>query len=504
MAPQRAAWPVLAAALALIVIVALVVTLVARGGGSGGIALVPTVTPYLDPVQNAATAQAPLLPQDYAPRGIGPCEFGTNVPSATSGVAEWQWTTTPGVVTCPAPGVTRLYSGGVIAFEGFQKAGFPQIANISMEISFHPAQSQPTGNPSGTPTPLAPRTSLPCLAYGLDSDWQPLQATQAQRGVIFCNDGYFSATNDDGSGSSGGYLDVANHYTLNLDFTLNYDQFAINGSSLALPPQSYTDHPLITNLLFSTLGGMPQGAYVDIQNLVITPASTPPVTPNISGSALAATATAQAPLIPQRYAPNGIGPCATRSQLPGSSGGAIWKWTATPGLVTCPGGGVTRLYSGASISFEGFQKAGFPQVALVTATVSFHPGISHDPLYPEPTLAPSQIPCLSATFSGATSFARDSDGIRFCNNASYTTLQPPEYGQTVGFVNEEPTATSYDLAMGLTLSGSNYALDSQPLAGQQVTHSAIYAVTLSTASDMPAGSYVDIQDFVIMPQQISS
>src|SRR5262249_30678196 len=104
----------------------------------------------------------------------------------------------------------------------------------------------------------------------------------------------------------------------------------------------------------------------------------------------------------------------------------------------------------------------------------------------------------------ATSFARDTDGVRFCNNASYLTLQPPEYGQTAGFVNEEPTSTSYDLAMGLTLSGSSYALDDQPLAGQQVAHGAIYAVTFSTASDMPAGSYVDIQNFVIAPQQISA
>jgi hypothetical protein len=487
----------------LIVIVAILVVLVARGG-SRGIALFPTVTPYLDPSQKTAIAQAPLLPQEYAPTGIGPCESGTEIPSATSGVAKWRWTTTPGVVTCPGSGVTRLYGGGVIAFTGFERAGFPQIGNISMEISFSPAQSQPTGNPSNTPTRLAPRTALPCLAYGLDSGSQPLQATQAQSGVILCNDGYFWATNSDGAGSSGGYLDVASHYSLTLDFTLNYDQFAINGSTIGLPPQSYTDHPTVTDLLFSTLSGMPQGAYVDIEHLFIAPASTPPVSPNISGPALAATATAQATLIPQRYAPNAIGPCATNGQLPGSTDEAIWKWTTTPGLVTCPGGGVTRLYSGASISFAGFQKAGFPQVALVTATVSFHPSVSHDPPYPEPTLTPSQIPCLSATFNGATPFARDTDGVRFCNNASYMTLQPPEYGQTAGFVNEEPTSTSYGLAMGLTLSGSSYALDDQPLAGQQVTHGAIYAVTFSTAIDMPAGSYVDIQNFVIMPQQISS
>jgi hypothetical protein len=261
----------------------LIVTVVA-------VVIVNAHAPPPTPAELAATAEARLLTQPYAPNGIGPCVTST----ASAPVGAWQWS--PGLVTCPSDGVTRLEDGGYIAFDGFGQAGFPQSVTVSVEVSFLPASPTSSPNtpaPGATPTPpgasaqayampaaLSPASSTstealasgggsPCLSIALNGE--PAHE-QNIIGVILCNNGTWINAAPPGSPDRiGGVIQTPSgasaSYTVTFKITRSSIEASVSDQPIELAPSGpITTHPPIADLTFSTIGS---NVGVDIRNVVL-------------------------------------------------------------------------------------------------------------------------------------------------------------------------------------------------------------------------------------------
>lgn len=269
-------WLIPLAAIALIVIVVAVVI---------GVTHAPPPTS----AQLAATQEARLLAQPYAPTGIGPCAK-SSAPAAT-----WQWSS--GLVTCPSEGVTRLESGGYIAFDGFGQSGFPQNVTVHVTISFLPASPDSSPNtpiPGATPTPpgLSARsyamlstlsTAAPALSEAYTSGDQDPCLTVALNGepaheqdivgVILCNNGAWANAAPPGTSARiGGVIQTPSgapaRYTITFNLTPSAITSTINNQPVELtPPGSITTHSLISDLTLSAIGA---NIGVNIQQFTLT------------------------------------------------------------------------------------------------------------------------------------------------------------------------------------------------------------------------------------------
>jgi hypothetical protein len=165
-----------------------------------------------------------------------------------------------------------------LSFDGFQKIGFPQNAQVSLTVRFNPTQAQYVADPNNPPTepPSAESqaATYPCITIGV---YDAPSKQGALDSLLLCNDRYYqtfsnaSNASNAASGQTEGWVDPSSSYTINIVFSPAGVGFAVNRMEVMY---DNSGHAAIGGLSFSTQKSLPPQTSVDLQYFSVMPLET--------------------------------------------------------------------------------------------------------------------------------------------------------------------------------------------------------------------------------------
>jgi hypothetical protein len=204
---------------------------------------------------------------------MGPC--AGNVQQSAAGAARWSWSIgsdSDSTISCPAADITRLGRYVNLSFDGFQKIGFPQNAQVSLTVRFNPTQAQyvtdPNNPPTEPPSAESQAATYPCITIGV---YDAPSKQGALDSFLLCNDRYYQTFSNTGSGQTQGWVDPSSSYTINIVLSPASVGFAVNRVEVMY---DNSGHAALGGLSFSTQKSLPPRTSVDLQYFSLMPLET--------------------------------------------------------------------------------------------------------------------------------------------------------------------------------------------------------------------------------------